>query len=95
MNIGEKFYCSRCMREVDNEGICRHCGYDPNQPAGRIALEEGTLLQNGRYQLGAVIGMGALALPTLPGILLYPALSLLKNIFLRISAREISMRATR
>ncbi len=58
MNIGEKFYCSRCMREVDNEGICRHCGYDPNQPAGRIALEEGTLLQNGRYQLGAVIGMG-------------------------------------
>ena len=46
------------MREVDNEGICRHCGYDPNQPAGRIALEEGTLLQNGRYQLGAVIGMG-------------------------------------
>jgi len=58
MNIGEKFYCSRCMREMEDEGICRHCGYDPNQTAGRSVLEEGTLLQSGRYQLGAVIGMG-------------------------------------
>lgn len=58
MNIGEKFYCSQCMREVENEGICQHCGYDPSQSVSRSALEEGTLLQNGRYQLGAVIGMG-------------------------------------
>ncbi len=58
MNIGEKFYCSRCMRELESEGICRHCGYDPNQIVGHSVLEEGTLLQNGRYQLGAVIGMG-------------------------------------
>lgn len=58
MNIGEKFYCSRCMHEMEDEGICPHCGYDPNQTAGRSVLEEGTLLQNGRYQLGAVIGMG-------------------------------------
>lgn len=58
MNIGEKFYCSKCMRELENEGICPHCGYDPNQIVSHSVLEEGTLLQNGRYQLGAVIGMG-------------------------------------
>lgn len=58
MNIGEKFYCSRCMRELENEGICRHCGYDPNEMVSCNILEEGTLLQSGRYQLGAVIGAG-------------------------------------
>lgn len=58
MNIGEKFYCSRCMREVESEGICGYCGYDPNQEVSSRVLEEGTLLQNGRYQLGAVIGAG-------------------------------------
>lgn len=58
MNIGEKFYCSQCMREVEGEGTCPYCGYDPNQPVSRSVLDEGTLLNNGRYQLGAVIGRG-------------------------------------
>ena len=58
MNIGEKFYCSRCMREMDREGVCQYCGYDPNRNVSPNVLEEGTLLQNGRYQLGTVIGMG-------------------------------------
>ena len=59
MNIAEHFYCSRCMREVDNDCIiCPHCGYDPSQRRNVYALEEGTLLQNGRYQLGTVIGSG-------------------------------------
>ena len=59
MNIGEKFYCSRCMREVNDEAIkCPHCGYDPFDKNKGWVLEEGTLLQNGRYQLGAVLGSG-------------------------------------
>lgn len=59
MNIAENFYCSRCMREVDDDSItCPYCGYDPSQRRNVYALEEGTLLQNGRYQLGAVIGSG-------------------------------------
>lgn len=58
MNLGEVYYCSRCMREMEEEGICPACGYNPNQPAIPGALEEGTLLNGGRYQLGAVIGEG-------------------------------------
>lgn len=58
MNIGELFYCSRCMRELESEGICPHCGYNPNQEVSLSILAEGTLLQDGRYQLGAVIGIG-------------------------------------
>ena len=47
------------MREVDDDSItCPHCGYDPSQRRNVYALEEGTLLQNRRYQLGAVIGSG-------------------------------------
>ena len=58
MNIGEHFFCSRCMRTLENEGICPYCGYDPFAPVSTSALEEGVLLHDGRYQLGAVIGMG-------------------------------------
>lgn len=59
MNIGEEFYCSRCMRPVeDEEDICPHCGYDPYHDSDTHLLEEGTLLNNGRYQIGAVIGSG-------------------------------------
>ena len=47
------------MKEIDDDTItCPHCGYDPTQRRSVYALEEGTLLQNGRYQLGAVIGSG-------------------------------------
>lgn len=59
MNIGEEFYCSRCMRPVeDEEDICPHCGYDAYHDSDTHLLEEGTLLNNGRYQIGAVIGSG-------------------------------------
>ena len=58
MNIGEKYYCSRCMQEIDREGLCPHCGYDPAVSVAGSQLEEGTLLQNGRYELGTVIGQG-------------------------------------
>lgn len=58
MNIGEKYYCSRCMREIEREGLCPHCGYDPAVFVAGSQLEEGTLLQNGRYELGTVIGQG-------------------------------------
>lgn len=58
MNIGEQFYCSKCMMEMEEEGICLHCGYDPRENTDSSYLEEGTLLHNGRYQLGAVTGRG-------------------------------------
>lgn len=61
MNIGEKFYCSRCLRELEGdaaEGICQMCGYDPSKAAETFFLEEGTLLYNGHYQVGAVIDQG-------------------------------------
>ena len=59
MNIGEKFYCSHCMKEIeDEECICPHCGYAPFQGHNAHTLEEGTLFQNGRYQIGAAIGSG-------------------------------------
>ena len=58
MNIGEKFYCSKCMKELIEEGVCPFCGYDPMGKKSSVPLEEGTLLQDGRYQIGAVIGSG-------------------------------------
>lgn len=54
MNIGESFYCSRCMKKMEEEDICPFCGYDPDTLAGKAELEEGILLQDGRYQLGTV-----------------------------------------
>lgn len=58
MNIKENFYCSKCMRELEDDDICPFCGYDPAHPVSKKILEEGTLLQNGRYQLGAILGAG-------------------------------------
>lgn len=55
MNIGEYYYCSRCFLPLADEGICPGCGYDPEQAADIRALEEGTLLGGGRYQIGAII----------------------------------------
>lgn len=57
MDIDGKIYCSRCMREIEAEGTCPHCGYHPCGKHNTSALEQGTLL-NGRYQLGTVIGQG-------------------------------------
>lgn len=58
MNINEKFYCSRCMRELEDEMVCPHCGYDPTGRGDACELEEGTPLGNGRYLMGAMIGRG-------------------------------------
>lgn len=58
MNINEKFYCSRCMRELEDDMVCPHCGYDPTSPINPSELEEGTPLGGGRYLVGAVIGRG-------------------------------------
>ena len=58
MNVGEKHYCSKCMREIEEYGVCPHCGYDPDALTESFCIEEGTLFQNGRYELGAVIGQG-------------------------------------
>lgn len=55
MNIGENYYCSRCFLPLADEGLCPVCGYDPEHPADLRVLEEGTLLDSGRYQIGAVI----------------------------------------
>ena len=58
MEINGVFYCSRCMRRMEAEGKCPHCGYDSEkQERNRTVLEEGTLLSE-KYQLGAVIGQG-------------------------------------
>lgn len=59
MNIGENFYCPHCMKQInDDDSICPHCKYDLSQTQNVSILEEGTLLHNGRYQLGASIGSG-------------------------------------
>ena len=57
MEINGQYYCSRCMREMKEEGVCPHCGFDGSGERPPAVLEEGTLL-NGKYQLGAVIGKG-------------------------------------
>lgn len=57
MDIDGKFYCPRCMRELENEDACPYCGYVPSDESVASTLCMGTLL-NGRYQLGAVIGQG-------------------------------------
>ena len=58
MDIDGIYYCSKCMRIMEEEGVCPHCGYDPAVAVrSKVTLEQGTLL-NGRYQLGEVIGRG-------------------------------------
>ena len=54
MNIGDKFFCSRCLTALDYEMICPICNYDPSGPVDPNALEEGTILCKGRFQVGAV-----------------------------------------
>ncbi|MBR5287829.1 MAG: leucine-rich repeat protein [Clostridia bacterium] len=59
MNIKESFYCSRCLREMEDEGVCPFCGYDEDEAVyDPQVLEEGTLLHDKRYRIGALIGKG-------------------------------------
>ncbi len=59
MDIDGVYYCSRCMRKIDDDTqVCPHCGYDPaNVVINSQHLAEGTFLNN-RYLLGGVIGAG-------------------------------------
>lgn len=58
MELNGVFYCSRCMREMEEDGICQHCGLDNDEAENSApALEMHTLLGS-RYQLGSVIGSG-------------------------------------
>lgn len=54
MNIGKRFYCSRCLHEISDECVCEKCSYDPSSEADPNAIEEGTTLYNHRFQIGAV-----------------------------------------
>lgn len=59
MDIDGSYYCSKCMRTVDNDSqVCPHCGYAPSPlVADSQHLAEGTFLKD-RYLIGAVIGAG-------------------------------------
>ncbi|MBP3655983.1 MAG: leucine-rich repeat protein [Clostridia bacterium] len=62
MDIDGSYYCSRCLRAIEAEGVCPHCGYDHRQQTNEPpALGMGVLLK-GRYQLGCVIGCGGFGL---------------------------------
>lgn len=59
MELGERYLCSRCLRELEEEGVCPFCGHDPDaEQEDTSVLVEGTTLQSGRYLLGAMIGRG-------------------------------------
>lgn len=57
MNIYEDYYCPRCMKNLTTTEceICQYCGFYFEQEQTPQALEQGALLQNRRYELGAII----------------------------------------
>ncbi|MBQ4430615.1 MAG: hypothetical protein II877_03850 [Synergistaceae bacterium] len=55
MNIFDRFYCSRCLAEIQSdEEVCPKCGYNPCGDSDGLALEEGTTLDRMRFHVGAV-----------------------------------------
>ena len=48
-----------CFHNIQGEGACSYCGYDPGKDEGKypFALPAGTVLAN-RYILGRVLGQG-------------------------------------
>lgn len=48
----------KMYEKIKEEMICPYCGHNPEHLTSENALEEGTLLQKGRYQLGTVLGSG-------------------------------------
>lgn len=51
--------CFGCFREINGEGQCPHCGYDPKADEGKFgaAIKSGEIL-NERYIVGRVMGQG-------------------------------------
>lgn len=51
--------CFKCFKEYESGTICPHCGYENKDEKSEMrCLEKGSLLQNGKYLVGAVIGAG-------------------------------------
>lgn len=60
MDIEGTYLCSRCLLPLDDEKVCRYCGYDGSTVSALPSeLEESTFL-NDRYLLGAVISSDSL-----------------------------------
>ena len=51
--------CWHCFQEIETEGVCPYCGYDPSEAADKypLALQPGSIL-NGSYIVGRVLGQG-------------------------------------
>ncbi len=73
--------CANCMRELaQNRGPCPHCGFDAAQyRPPDDALPPGSLLNNGKYVLGRVLGRGGFGIT-------YAALD--RNLELRVAVKE-------
>ena len=48
--------CPGCFAEKGKTGICPHCGYDESLKRGPLVLAHRTLLHNGQYLVGKVLG---------------------------------------
>jgi serine/threonine protein kinase len=48
--------CPGCFAEKGNASICPHCGYDESQKRGPLVLPHRTLLHQGQYLIGKVLG---------------------------------------
>ncbi|OIN93041.1 MAG: hypothetical protein AUJ20_05430 [Comamonadaceae bacterium CG1_02_60_18] len=48
--------CPGCFAEKGNASTCPHCGYDESQKRGPLVLPHRTLLNNGQYLIGKVLG---------------------------------------
>lgn len=58
MDFDGVFYCARCMRKIEKEDTCPHCGFDNRTIHNASpALDMYTVL-NERYQICSVIGRG-------------------------------------
>lgn len=57
MNVTK--YCMGCMRKLDWDGRCRYCNFDEETyPKDKSHLPLHTLLKNGEYLVGRVLGEG-------------------------------------
>lgn len=56
MDIQGNHYCSRCLRSIPEEMICPYCSHNPEECYDEYLIEEGTLLNQGRYRIGVRFG---------------------------------------